>query len=338
MSRAESLHRLQQLDTELDAARKRGKEIDTLLKGTPALQHARSEFARAETEWHAAGALLKAIEDEVQSIDGKVHGEEQRLYAGNIHSPKEMLDVEHEMAALKKRRTGMDDSLMAAMERAEQAKADLAMCKAALDHAERNFNQDNVHLREEWNRMAVTVRAKLEQRQALSAALPKADLDCITDCATRKSNGVAVAMIRAGACSQCGTSPHLRRCSRRAPAARRRFAPIAGAFCMLRDAVFGRALGCGQRLYPHQRRTLFGQGEQHAGVHERASSRLHRFIFTQPLQLVACCRHSTRARQTRAAARRRAGDTRTEHARSHLASRIETPPSGRRCHRGVADR
>jgi uncharacterized protein len=207
MSRAESLHRLQQLDTELDAARRRGKEIDTLLKGTPALQHARSEFARAEAEWQAASALLKSVEEEVQVIDSKVQGEEQRLYAGNIHSPKEMLDVEHEVSALKKRRAGMDDSLMTAMERAEQAKTDLAMCKAALDHAERNFNEDNVHLREEWNRMAVSVRAKLEQRQALSAALPKADLELYNTLRTRKTNGVAVAMIKAGACSQCGTEP-----------------------------------------------------------------------------------------------------------------------------------
>jgi len=207
MSRAESLHRLQQLDTELDAARKRGKEIDTLLKGTPALQHARGEYARAEAEMKAADVALKSIEEDAQIIDSKVQGEEQRLYAGNIHSPKEMLDVEHELAGLKKRRAGLDDSLMAAMERAEQAKADLAMCKSALDHAERNFTDDNVHLREEWNNMAVTVRAKLEQRQALSAALPKADLDLYNALRAKKTNGVAVAMIKAGACSQCGTMP-----------------------------------------------------------------------------------------------------------------------------------
>jgi predicted nucleic acid-binding Zn-ribbon protein len=205
MSRAESLHRLQGIDTELDAARRRGKEIDTLLKGTPALQHARSEFAGAETEWKAASAALKLLEEEVQVIDNKVQGEEQRLYAGAIRSPKEMLDVEHEVAALKKRRAGMDDALMAAMERAEQAKNDLAACKAALDHAERNFNTDNVHLREEWNQMVVSVRARLEQRQALSTALPKADLDLYTNLRAKKTNGVAVALIRAGACSQCGT-------------------------------------------------------------------------------------------------------------------------------------
>lgn len=199
------MHRLQGIDTELDAARRRGKEIDTLLKGTPALQHARSEFARAEAEWQAASAALNQLEEEVQSIDSKVQGEEQRLYAGAIRSPKEMLDVEHEIATLKKRRAGMDDALMAAMERAEQAKADHAACKAALDHAERNFNEDNKHLREEWNQMAVSVRAKFEQRQALSAALSKADLDLYNNLRAKKTNAVAVAAIKAGACSQCGT-------------------------------------------------------------------------------------------------------------------------------------
>ena len=199
------MHRLQQIDTELDAARKRGKEIDTLLKGTPALQHARDERSRAEAEWKAASAALNDLEDEAQTIDSKVQGEEQRLYAGAIHSPKELLDVEHEVAALKKRRAGMDDALMAAMERAEQAKADHAACKAALDHAEHNFNEDNKHLREEWNQMAVSVRARFEQRQALSAALPKSDLDLYNVLRSKKANGVAVAEIKAGACSQCGT-------------------------------------------------------------------------------------------------------------------------------------
>jgi predicted nucleic acid-binding Zn-ribbon protein len=205
MSRAESLHRLQQLDTELDAARKRGKEIDTLLKGTPALQHAREELGKAEAEWKAASAALIEVEEVVQGIDTKVAGEEQRLYAGNIRSPKEMLDVEHELAALKKRRASMDDALMAAMVRAEQAQADLALCKTAFEHAERNFNADNVHLREEWNQMAVSVRARFEQRQALSAALSKADLDLYGNLRAKKTNGVAVAMLKAGACSQCGT-------------------------------------------------------------------------------------------------------------------------------------
>lgn len=205
MSRAESLHRLQQLDTELDAARRRGKEIDTLLKGTPALQHAREEFAKAETEWKAATAALKSLEEDAQVIDSKVQGEEQRLYAGAIRSPKELLDVEHEVIALKKRRAGMDDALIAAMERAEQSGADQAACKAALDHAERNFNDDNVHLREEWNQMVTSVRAKLEQRQALSAALPRADLDLYTNLRNKKTNGIAVVVIKAGACGQCGT-------------------------------------------------------------------------------------------------------------------------------------
>lgn len=204
MSKAESLYRLQLLDADMDAAQKRLIEIDALLKGTPALAHARSEAAKAEQALRASTSELKSAEEEVQTIDAKVSEEEQRLYAGNIRSPKEMLDVQQEVAGLKKRRAALDEVMLAAMERVEQSKTDDAACRNALAHAERNFADDNQHLRRERETLINTARGQIEQRKALSGSLPKDALDAYMGVRAKKPNRVAVTLIKNGACSQCG--------------------------------------------------------------------------------------------------------------------------------------
>lgn len=204
MSRAESLHRLQLLDAELDAARKRLHEITLALEGNSALTHTQAELALAEKAHRQAAADLKLLELDAQTLDEKISVDEQRLYAGTIRAPKELLDVQTEVASLKKRRSLLDDDLLAAMERLEQFKADEARCRDALAQAERNFGEDSAHLQAERERLVATAQAELERRQALADGIPKQDLDLYTAIRARKPNAIAVATIKSGACSQCG--------------------------------------------------------------------------------------------------------------------------------------
>lgn len=207
MSRAESLYRLQLLDLELDRARKRLREIETSLAGSPALEHTRAEAARAEKALRLASAELKSLELDGQALDDKIAGEEQRLYSGAIRNPKEMLDLQHELDVLKQRRVALDEQLLAAMERVEQLRADELRCRQALAQAERNFADDSAHLRAERDKLEAAVEGHLEQREALCRSISAGDLDLYSAIRAKKPNGVAVALIKAGACSQCGETP-----------------------------------------------------------------------------------------------------------------------------------
>jgi predicted nucleic acid-binding Zn-ribbon protein len=204
MSRAESLYRLQLLDTELDAARKRLHEITLSLEGSPALTHTRAELASAEKALHQAMSDLKSLEMDSQTLDEKIGADEQRLYAGAIRAPKEMVDVQTEVASLKKRRRALDDDMLVVMERVEQLKANEARCREALAQAERNFDDDSAHLKEERQRLLASAQAELERRQALAESVSKQDLNLYALIQTKKPNHIAVALLKAGACGQCG--------------------------------------------------------------------------------------------------------------------------------------
>jgi predicted nucleic acid-binding Zn-ribbon protein len=204
MSRAESLYRLQLLDLELDRARRRLHEIETLLAGNPALDHTRSETAQADRALRLASSELKSLELESQALDEKIATEEQRLYAGQIRNPKEMLDLQQELDSLKRRRGALDDQMLALMEQVEQLRADHLRCRQALAQAERNFAEDSVHLRAECEKLQAAMEGELEQREALCRSIPAQDIALYSAIRAKKPNGVAVALIKAGACSQCG--------------------------------------------------------------------------------------------------------------------------------------
>ena len=207
MSKAESLYRLQLLDSQLDGAVKRIREIDIAIASNGAVAHAKAELTQAEKQRLTASVSLKTIEMDVQTLDEKIQTDEQRLYAGLIKATKEMLDTQKEVDSLKRRRSGMDDALLAAMEKAEEAKTTEINCRKAVEDATQKWAEDGAHLQHEREELTTKAAGLREQRQAAVASIVRADLDAYVGLRTKKPNGVAVALIKNGACSQCGEMP-----------------------------------------------------------------------------------------------------------------------------------
>jgi hypothetical protein len=207
MSKAESLYRLQLLDSQLDGAVKRIREIDVAVANNGAVAHAKEELTRAEKLRLSTSVALKMIETDVQTLDEKIQTDEQRLYAGLIKATKEMLDTQKEVDSLKRRRSGMDDALLAAMEKAEEAKTIETNCRKALDDATEKWAEDGAQFQREREELLARATALREQRQAAVATIPRNDLDIYVNLRTKKPNGVAVVLIKGGACSQCGEMP-----------------------------------------------------------------------------------------------------------------------------------
>jgi predicted nucleic acid-binding Zn-ribbon protein len=207
MSRAEPLYRLQLLDLALDQARRRWREIEAALAGSPALVHTLAELTKAEQALRQTTTDLKLLELEAQSLDEKIASEEDRLYSGRIRNPKEMLEVQQELEMLKRRRSALDDQMLELMAQAEQQRADLSRCQEAMAQAERHFAEDCERLKAEQRKLRAQVEADLAQREALRRSLPQEDYAAYEALRKKKPNGVAVALIKAGACSQCGEVP-----------------------------------------------------------------------------------------------------------------------------------
>ena len=207
MSKAESLYRLQLLDNHLDGAVKRTKEIEVALAGNAAVVYAKAELEKADKTQRTTAVELKSLELDAQTLDAKIAEEEKRLYGGTIKISKELIETQREVEGLKKRRSGLDDGLLGAMEKAEEADTALRKCRQALADSSHKWDEDNLHMRQEREDLVTKVGALREQRKASVVGIPRSDLDVYVALRAKKTNGVAVALIKNGSCGQCGETP-----------------------------------------------------------------------------------------------------------------------------------
>ncbi len=66
------------------------------------------------------------LETETDMLTGKAASEEARAISGRVTSPKELTAIQQEVAALKRRRTDLEDELLERMEMRETLEAELA--------------------------------------------------------------------------------------------------------------------------------------------------------------------------------------------------------------------
>ena len=131
MSRVFTLERLQSVDQELDEKTKRARQIDERLASDPLVLAGRAEL-EAEEKLHAQRrSTLRTREMEANSIDLKIKEIEGRLYSGRVSNPKELQDLQRDVASLKKHLSALEDQILEAMPLADLAKKPVAAAWAA---------------------------------------------------------------------------------------------------------------------------------------------------------------------------------------------------------------
>src|SRR5829696_4356461 len=102
MSAALGLYRLQQVDSQIDQIQSRLKAIRQILENDDELRAASTLFSVAENNEKEAERLLKQIELEVEKQRIKIQQTEASLYGGLVKNPKELQDLQKDIASLKR--------------------------------------------------------------------------------------------------------------------------------------------------------------------------------------------------------------------------------------------
>jgi len=109
MSQAFNLYRLQKIDTQIDQINNRLAEINHILAADENLHKAEELSQNTKNQLFKMQQNLKQKEDEVQAHRIKIETNESSLYGGKVRNPKELQDLQMEIASLKKRLTILED-------------------------------------------------------------------------------------------------------------------------------------------------------------------------------------------------------------------------------------
>ena len=205
MSRSQNLYRLQQIDTEIDQANARLKEIETLLAGNANLRKANALANRTRQNLENAQKALRQAEAKVKDQRIKIEQTEAALYGGNIRNPKELQDMQNELAALKRYLEVLEERQLEAMLAVDDAAAKNQEAQTLLSKYRTQAETQNARLRGERSQLSEKVAALTQKRENAAQAVAADDLATYERLRAQRA-GVAVAAVRDGSCTACGAT------------------------------------------------------------------------------------------------------------------------------------
>jgi uncharacterized protein len=205
MSQTLSLYRLQQIDTQIDHLRDRLQEIQRILDDDNEIRQLNIQAEKADARCLSAERELKQAEEAVQNQHIKIEQMQSNLYGGKSHSPKELQDLQNDVAALKRYLVVLEDHQIDAMQESETVESDRELTRAKLKTAldvradlGKDLSQRQEVIKNELERFLV-------EHNAVAGAIPVAELDLYNQLRQNR-RGVAVAIIGDKSCGACGSN------------------------------------------------------------------------------------------------------------------------------------
>jgi uncharacterized protein len=203
MSETLDLYRLQQLDTRLSQIARRQKAIQDVLDNNDRLNQVRELLELTKIQKEKTAHELRSIEAEAARKKIKIQQTESSLYGGSIKNPKELQEVQQELALLKKQLVSLEDKqleLMLAVE-TTQAAFDTATQDYGLILREVEGNNSSlIGEREELQRE--TEKLTVERVATVESVSPKTL--ALYDQIREDRHGVAVTTVTDNSCDSCG--------------------------------------------------------------------------------------------------------------------------------------
>jgi predicted nucleic acid-binding Zn-ribbon protein len=192
------------VDAELTRAAHRRRSLPELAEVEQADKSSRASrdsLIGAETAASDLDRDIRKLEAEIDQVRARGERDRGLLDSGSISSGKQLEDLQHELATLRRRQTVLEDDLLEVMERREAIDAELERGSAALADIEQR-HLDAIRRRDEaLADLDSTERRRSQERQTIIGELPT-ELVALYE-RIRARNGTGAALLREGRCGAC---------------------------------------------------------------------------------------------------------------------------------------
>lgn len=205
MSAALGLYRLQQVDSQIDQIQARLKSIQQILENDETLRTANERFAVLMDTHRDAERTLKLSEAEVEKQRIKIEQAEASLYGGKVHNPKELQDLQKDVASLKRHLETLEERELEAMIAAETAEKEWQDAKTDLERVQSNLKEQHKDLTGESETLRKNLERLNSERQAVVTDIAGQTLN-VYDQLRKQKRGLAITTIAENSCEACGTT------------------------------------------------------------------------------------------------------------------------------------
>ena len=202
MTTAAELYALQEIDLAIDSAVASLTEVEAQLGETEEVISARERVGPCREKVEQLQDNQKGLDWDAEDVRGKATEIEQKLYAGSVRNPKELEDLQADLASLRTQLRKREDALLEVMLELDEAETALKATEAAKAEIEASWETSQASLRA----TQATLKEEIESLEAKRAGqvdgMDAAALSMYQTLRERRQ-GTAVAMVERGLCRGC---------------------------------------------------------------------------------------------------------------------------------------
>jgi predicted nucleic acid-binding Zn-ribbon protein len=204
MNPAFQLSRLQKIDTELDQISARQQEINRIIKDESELDEVKARLSDADHQLKAYQKQLDGIEEKNRQYQVKLQESEHALYGGKVKLPRELQDLQNEIASLKKQISLQDEAQFSGMLQLEELEKNCALIQAELNEAQSVFATRVALSKGEFTSLEKKKDNLLTEKHAVIQNLEEEALQKY-EVLRKTKRGLAVALVSEQSCTGCGS-------------------------------------------------------------------------------------------------------------------------------------
>lgn len=205
MNQIISFIRLQQIDTRLDQVRARLHQIKVILQDNKEINKILEEKTAFELRLNTLKSELISSELAVKDQQVKIQQTEAILYGGKIVNPKELQDIQLEIAMLKRQLISFENKQLEFMIAIEDAQKDYEIVSSKYSKALQDSDSNNLTIISEQNTLLKEVEKLYSEKKAAEISLSTQDLSLYNNLRIQRG-GLALSVISEGACNACGAT------------------------------------------------------------------------------------------------------------------------------------
>lgn len=199
------LYRLQQIDSRINLVNNQIKSHQQVKEDESLINQASEKLQDKESHFSATETVLEQADKELQDLQIKIQQNESSLYGKSNHTPKELLDLQNEIASQKRLKTTLENKLIGFMQDNEQAELERVQAESEKNVTQNDREKVITQITKEMAVLSTTLEKLSAERNAVKEGIPAADLE-IYERLRHEKRGIAVTAIDDKCCGACGST------------------------------------------------------------------------------------------------------------------------------------
>jgi predicted nucleic acid-binding Zn-ribbon protein len=205
MSRISDLWQLQEIDSALDTRRASLEDAEARIGSSEEVAAAQATLDERRGTLREARDAQRDLETQAEDQKGKIAPAEEKLYSGAIKNPRELSDLQADIAQLKQQLSTLEDRVLEAIAAVEAAEGDERTAAAELAALDQAWREEQEDLAERVSRLRAEIAGYDEQRRERAEYIDT-DLLRTYDHVRRAHQGKGIAKVDRNLCLGCRIS------------------------------------------------------------------------------------------------------------------------------------